>query len=69
MLTDPQVKKFQELYKKHFGEEISRKNAYAKGVALLQLVGIVYKPMTKDELKKVEDRRKENLVNKPLKKP
>jgi hypothetical protein len=33
MLSDEQIKKFQMLYKNRFGKEISREEAYEKGVA------------------------------------
>lgn len=44
MLSDEQIKKFQELYKNRFGEEISREVAYEKAIKLIQLVELVYKP-------------------------
>ncbi len=59
MLSDEQIKKFQMLYKKRFGREISREEALEQGTKLLRLVELVYKPMTEDELKMVERRRKE----------
>ncbi len=44
MLTDEQVKKFQVLYKNRFGKEIGKDEAYEKGVGLVRLVEVVYKP-------------------------
>ena len=44
MLTDEQIKKFQELYKNRFGEEISREVAYEIAMKLIQLIELVYKP-------------------------
>ena len=59
MLSDEQIRKFQMLYKKHFGKEISREEAYEKGVKLVRLVELIYKPMTEDEYKQLQKRRKD----------
>ena len=59
VLNDEQIKKFQTLYKNRFGKEISREEAYEKGVKLMRLVELTYKPMTQEEYELVEKRRKE----------
>jgi hypothetical protein len=59
MLSDEQIKKFQELWLKRFGKEISRDEAYEKGVKLMRLVELTYKPMTREEYGLLEKRRKE----------
>jgi len=59
MLSDEQIKQFQTLYKTHFGKEISREEAYEKGVKLLRLVELIYKPMTEDEYKQLQKRQKD----------
>ena len=64
MLSDEQIKKFQILYKKHFGKEISREEAYEKGANLIRLVELIYKPMTEDEYKQVQKRQKETETDK-----
>lgn len=51
MLTDEQITKFQELHKKHFGEEISRDEARRSGLSLINLMRRTYKPMSKEDLK------------------
>jgi len=66
-LTDEQIAKFQTLYKNRFGEEISREEAYEKGVKLLRLVELIYKPMTETEYKKLQKRRQETGDYKPNK--
>ncbi len=38
MLEDGEIKKFQTLYKKHFGEEISKEEAVRKGLKLIRLI-------------------------------
>lgn len=47
------------LYHKRFGKEISREEAYGKGIKLMRLVEIIYKPMTESEFKQVQERRRE----------
>lgn len=59
MLSDEQITKFQTLYKNHFGKEISREEAYEKGIKLIRLVEITYKPMTKDQHQMVQERLQE----------
>lgn len=57
MLSEQSVTKFQELYRAHFGKEISREEACEKGIKLLRLVELVYQPMTESEYQKLKDRR------------
>ena len=59
MLTDEQITKFQTIYKNRFGREISREEAYEKGVVLLRLIELIWTPMTENEYKQVQKRRKE----------
>ena len=59
MLSNEQVTKFQTLYKKRFGKEISREEAYEKGVKLIRLVELIYKPMTEAEYQQLQERRQE----------
>lgn len=58
MLSDEQIIKFQELYKERFGKEISREEAYEKGMKLIRLVEIVYSPLTEIEYQKLLEHRK-----------
>jgi hypothetical protein len=58
MLSDEQIKKFQTLYK-NLGKEIRKEEAYEKGAKLIRLVELIYKPMTEDEYKQLQKRRKE----------
>jgi len=53
------IKEFQQLYKNHFGKEISRKEAYEKGMKLIRLIQLIYKPMTEIEYKNLQKRRRE----------
>ncbi|MBI2327388.1 hypothetical protein HYU92_03620 [Candidatus Curtissbacteria bacterium] len=59
MLTDEQITKFQKLYKYHFGKKISREEAYEKGVKLIRLVELIYKPMSEAEHQQLQERRRE----------
>jgi len=59
MLSDEQITKFQNLYKNHFGKDITREEAYEKGAKLIRLVELIYKPMTEAEYQELQKRRKE----------
>ncbi len=37
-LSERQITDFQKLYKKHFGEDISKKEALGKGLCVLKIV-------------------------------
>lgn len=43
-LTDKQVAEFQELYKKHYGIELTKNQAYDKGFRLVRLMRAVLEP-------------------------
>ena len=45
MLTDEQIENFQAIYKKRFGKEISREEAFEKGMKLVNLLKNIYKPI------------------------
>ncbi len=58
VLSDEDIVKFQALYKGEFGMEISREDAYEKGIKLLRLMSVVYKPMTESEYEQIQNHRK-----------
>ena len=58
-LDNEQITKFQTLYKSRFGKEIGREEAYEKGIKLMRLVEITYKPMTEAEYQKLQERRRQ----------
>ena len=60
MLNDAQITKFQMLYKNRFGKEISREEALESGIKLIRLMKLIYQPMTEEEHKQLQNRRKEN---------
>jgi hypothetical protein len=41
MLTEEDIKKFQEIYRKKFGKDISKKHAYEQGIRVINLVKIM----------------------------
>lgn len=49
LLDDKHISSFQELYKESFSEDLSKEEAYTQAVKLIELVRVVYKPMTKEE--------------------
>lgn len=56
-LSNEKIDDFQKLYKKHFNKEISREEALQKGIQLVRLVELIYKPMTKADFRKLQQRR------------
>ena len=58
MLSDEQIKTYQTLYKKCFGKEIGREEAYEQGAKLIRLVELIYRPMTEAEYKQLQQRRR-----------
>ena len=61
VLLDEDIVKFQALYKSEFGIEISREDAYEKGIKLVRLMSIVYQPMTEREHEFIEKHRRDTL--------
>ena len=61
VLSDEDILKFQALYKSEFGIEISKNDAYEKGIKLLRLMSAVYKPMTEKEHELIQKHRKDTL--------
>lgn len=59
MLTDEQIKQFQMLWKNSFGEEITEEKALEFGTKLVDLMRLIYKPITKEEFNKYEIHKKE----------
>jgi hypothetical protein len=59
MLSEEQIAKFQAIYRKCFGEEISKDEASKRGTKLIQLIELIYKPI-EDKSKKKEELKKEH---------
>jgi hypothetical protein len=57
VLSDEQLKKFQSIYKSKFGKDISKEEAYEKGIKLFRLLDIIYKPMTQEDFNFYSDER------------
>lgn len=45
------IQGFQALYKKHFGVDIEEKQVLEKGITLINLVELIYKPIPKKNIK------------------
>lgn len=57
VLSDDDIRKFQDIYREQFGKEISKEDAYEQGIKLLGLMSVVYKPMTENEFSLIQERR------------
>ena len=59
MISKEQLEKFKTLYKKHFKNDISDQEALDKGIRLVRLIELIYKPMTESEYNRLQKRREE----------
>lgn len=59
LLSNEKIAKFQALYKRQFGMEITRKEACEQGARLMRLVEIIYQPMSQAEYQQLQGRRNE----------
>jgi len=58
-ISDEKITKFQMIYKKHFGIDLTPKQAREKGEILVRSMKLIYKPMTRTEFERVKARQKE----------
>ena len=49
MISKEQLQDFKSLYKEHFGKDISDADALESATKLIDMLRVVYKPMTKGE--------------------
>ena len=61
VLSDTDITVFQELYRKELGIEISREEAYEKGIKLLTLMSAIYKSMTKENFEFIQKHRNDTV--------
>jgi hypothetical protein len=53
-LSDKAIAKLQVLYQQVFDQEISKEDARVRGLKLTELVGQIYKPLTRGELERYQ---------------
>ena len=58
VLSDDNIKKFQDIYLEKLGKDIPKEDAYEQGIKLLTLMKSIYRPMTIEQLENVEQHRK-----------
>jgi hypothetical protein len=56
LLSEEYITKYTQLYKKHFGVELPRDEAYDQAAKLLNLVKVVYRPMTEEDYQATKSR-------------
>ncbi len=57
VLSDDDIRKFQDIYREQFGKEITKQDAYEQGIKLLRLMSIIWQPMTQNEFDFIQQRR------------
>jgi hypothetical protein len=55
-IPDDKLEEFREIYKKKFGKEISKADALDSATKLLTLMKIVYRPIKKSDLNRMENK-------------
>ena len=68
VLSDENIKEFQELYKEHFGIEISKEDARENGTKLLRLISLIYRPKDQEGSKAVVASYREALIEQKVEK-
>lgn len=58
MLSDEAIAEYQKIYKKQYGKDLTKEEAIAQGIRLLNLFKIIYKPIPKERIVK-----KQNVEN------
>lgn len=56
-LSDKHISSFQELYLQRFGKELNRGEAQEKGLKLLRLMQLIYKPITLSQFTQLHERK------------
>jgi hypothetical protein len=62
-LTDKNIKQFQAIYKEQFGTDISKAEAAEQGLKLVNLLSVVYKPMTQERSDTIDTHRQLTQVD------
>ncbi|MDO8490363.1 MAG: hypothetical protein Q7S47_03025 [bacterium] len=57
MLSDKDVEKFIDGYRLYFGKDIEKKEALELATKLYNLMKLIYKPLPRDEYKKLTQKR------------
>ena len=58
-ISEAQLTRFKVLYKQHFDEELSQKDAYEKALKLIRMMKLVYKPITREQYQQVIKRQQQ----------
>lgn len=51
-ISDEKIEEYRKIYKEQFGEEISKEEAREQGINLVNLMKLIYKPITKEDAAK-----------------
>lgn len=60
-LTDEKIEQFRAIYFKRYGVELSKQDAIEQATKLLQLVMLIYRPMSTEEFDEIQARRLANM--------
>lgn len=54
IISEEKITEYQKIYKKLYGKDISRQDAYEQGMKLVQMMKVIYHPMTEEEYENVQ---------------
>ncbi|MFA5232523.1 MAG: hypothetical protein WC410_02560 [Candidatus Paceibacterota bacterium] len=59
MISEKALKEYKAIYKKEYGVDLSDEEALEQATKLLNLMKIIYKPISKEDYEKLQKRREE----------
>lgn len=64
IISDEKLEEFRNIYREHYGKDISRQDAYEQAIKLVRMISVIYDPMTKAEFLEVHKRGQELWLKK-----
>jgi RecA-family ATPase len=58
-IPEEKIEELQRIYEKNYDIELSKEEAVERGREILEFMDLIYEPMTKQDLKDVQERREE----------
>lgn len=62
MISEKALKEYKAIYKKEYGVDLPDEEALEQATKLLNLMKIIYRPISKDNYEKLQKRREETKV-------
>ena len=59
MISKKALEEYKTIYRNEFGKDISDKDAMEQAISLLTMMKAIYRPITKEDYNKLQERRRE----------